>query len=463
MHPRTTLMSRQYLTTLLLALVTLTPASAQKLQQRMMDRYADVFDYPKVAAICEDLEARGKADVGTLRRLALAYRKMDRPSDAEAVYTRMMASGAAQDDDMLAYADLLRANGKYMEALDWYENYDAKAPGNARVQAYLKQPQLFKRLMQDSTRSSIRTMTINSPQADLGMSVLDELLLFSSARGDGAGGSRIYRWDEQPFLNLYSALLKGTNAEEPLVMRNDINSRYHDGTVSYDSLAKRMYYTRNNYYYGTLEKSERGDLNLGIYFSEVVTGEFGQQEWSNLIPFDHNDPNYNYGHPFVSPDGRRMYFTSDRPGGEGGTDIWYCDNLGNQWGAPQNMGPKVNTAGDEMYPLITADSVFYFASEGHPGLGGLDLFRTRLTKAGPGYVFNLGYPINTRWHDHSLLLLNDSVGFLASDRAGGMGSDDIYGCTIAPPMLYLSGKVIDKATKQPSKYWRTRPATCRAA
>lgn len=136
-------------------------------------------------------------------------------------------------------------------------------------------------------------------------------------RGEGAGGGRTYRWDEQPYLNLYSALLKGTTAEDPMVMRKDINSRYHDGTVSYDSLAKRMYYTRNNYFYGVLEKSQRGDLNLGIYFSDVVTGEFGQQEWGNLIPFDHNDPDHNYGHPFVSPDGRRLYFTSDRPGGEG--------------------------------------------------------------------------------------------------------------------------------------------------
>lgn len=449
MHPRTYLMSRQFLTTLLLAAASLTAVKAQKLQHRMVDRYSDVFDYPKVAAICEDLEARGKADIGTLRRLALAYRKMDRPGDAEGVYTRMMATGAAQPDDVLIYADLLRANGKYKEALDWYGNYDSLNPGNARVQAYLKQPQLFERMMRDSTRSSIRTVPINSAQADLGMSVLDELLLFSSARGEGAGGGRTYRWDEQPYLNLYSALLKGTTAEEPLVMRSDINSRYHDGTVSYDSLAKRMYYTRNNYFYGVLEKSQRGELNLGIYFSDVVTGEFGQQEWGTLIPFDHNDPDHNYGHPFVSPDGRRMYFTSDRPGGEGGTDIWFCDNLGNQWGAPQNMGPKVNTPGDEMYPMITPDSVFFFASDGHPGLGGLDLFRTRLGTTGPGYVFNLGYPINTRWNDHSLLLLNDSVGFLASDRAGGMGSDDIYGCTIAPPMLYLAGRVIDKETKQP--------------
>ncbi len=451
MHQRTPPMSRfLLLTTLLLAGAGSSfEVHAQKLQQRMADRYGEVFDYPKVAAIYEDLEASGKADVSVMRRLALAYRKMDQPMKAEGVYTRLMATGGAQPDDMLAYADLLRANGKYKEALDWYGNYDAMTPGNARVQSYLKQPGVFDRLMRDSTRSSIRTVPINSPQADLGMSVLNELLLFSSARGEGAGGSRTYAWDEEPYLNLYSALLKGTTAEEPLVMRNDINSRYHDGTVSYDSLAKRMYYTRNQYYYGVLNKSQRGELNLGIYFCDVVLGEFGQQEWGNLVPFDHNDVDQNNGHPFVSPDGRRLYFTSDRPGGEGGTDIWFCDNLGNQWGAPQNMGPKVNTAGDEMYPMITADSVFHFASDGHPGLGGLDLFRTRLKKDGPGYVFNLGYPVNTRWNDHSLILLNDSVGFLASDRSGGMGSDDIYGCTISPPMMYLAGTVIDKETKQP--------------
>lgn len=449
MYTRTYHHRRTLSLALLLVSVTLTPASAQKLQKRMVERYSETFDHPRVAAICEDLEARGKADAATMRLLATAYRKMDRPADAEAVYARMMAAGDVQADDLLAYADLLRANGGYQQALERYAEYDRKVPGNARVQAYLKQPQLFQRLMRDSTRSSIRTVPINSAQADLGMSVLDELLLFSSARGEGAGGSRAYRWDDQPYLNLYSALLKGATAEEPVVMRNDINSRYHDGTVSYDSLAKRMYFTRNNYFYGVKDKSKQGELNLGIYYSDVVTGEFGQPEWGGLVPFDHNDPEHNYGHPFVSPDGRRLYFISDRPGGQGGTDIWFCDNLGNQWSPPLNVGPKVNTAGDEMYPLITPDSVLYFASDGHPGLGGLDLFRTQLGPDGPGYVFNLGYPINTRWNDHSLLLLNDSVGFLASDRTGGAGSDDIYGCTIVPPMIYLAGRVVDKATRQP--------------
>ncbi|MDQ3101911.1 MAG: OmpA family protein, partial [Bacteroidota bacterium] len=258
-----------------------------------------------------------------------------------------------------------------------------------------------------------------------------------------------YVWDDQPFLNLYSALLKGETAEEVLVMRKDINSRYHDGTVSYDSLAKRMYFTRNNIHYGVLDKSKNGDLNLGIYFSEVVSGEFGQNEWGVLIPFQHNDPDHNYGHPFVSHDGKRLYFVSDRPGGIGGTDIWFCDNLGNQWGVPQNIGPKINTVGNEMYPCLKRDSTLYFASTGHPGLGGMDLFYSRLSRNGPGNVFNMGYPMSTRYNDHGLLLINDSTGFFASDRPGGAGSDDIYGCTVRPPTIYLAGIVIDRDTREP--------------
>ncbi|MBK8499950.1 MAG: OmpA family protein [Flavobacteriales bacterium] len=442
-------LTRSLATLLLAALVGMHGLRAQKLQERMASRYTEVFDYNKVAAIYEDLDAKGKSDASVLRRLAKAYEKLGDAPRAEGAYRRLMITTGRTPDDVLAFADQLRAMGKYSEALQQYEAYVKERPDDPRAQAYLKVPELFYRLKRDSTSATIRTVPINSPEADMGMSVMDELLLFSSARGEGTGGRRTYQWDDQPFLNLYTALLKGETAEDPMVMRAHVNSRYHDGTVSYDSLAKRMYFTRNQYFYGTLTKDEEGELNLGIYFSDVVTGEFGQPEWGNLIPFDHNDANSNAGHPCVSPDGRRLYFASDRPGGMGGVDIWYCDNLGNQWGVPQNMGPKVNTTGDEMYPYINRKGTLYFASNGHPGLGGLDLFYARIRESGPGNVFNLGYPMCTRFNDHSLLLLNDSSGFFASDRPGGQGSDDIYGCTLRPQMIYLAGTVIDKATRQP--------------
>lgn len=424
-------------------------AQAQKLKEKMADHAAEQFDYPHMAAIYEDLVLSGKADATDLRRLALAYRKMGQPQKAEATYLKLMGLGTQTPDDVFAYAEQLRANGKYADALEWYGTYAALRPEDARAQAYLKNPRIFERLMRDSASATIRTLPINSPQADLAPSIMEELLLFASARGEGVGGDRLYLWDEQPYLNLYSALWKGETAEEPLVMRKDLNSRYHDGVGSFDSVANRLYFTRNNFYYGTLDKNAKGELNLGIYHSDVITGEFGQPEWGNLVPFDHNDAEANYGHPCVSPDGRKLFFASDRAGGQGGTDIWYCENLGNQWGAPINMGPEVNSQGNEMFPYLHRDSTLYFVSSGLPGLGGYDIFYSRLSKNGPGKPFNLGYPMNTRYNDHGLIFFNDTTGFFASDRPGGKGSDDIYGCTVRPPMVYMAGIVIDKDSRQP--------------
>ncbi|MCB0793760.1 MAG: OmpA family protein [Flavobacteriales bacterium] len=423
---------------------------AQKLKERVADRYAEVFDYPAMARIYEDMAEKGKADVGDLRRLAMAYKRMGDMPKAEGTYTRIMATGSQSPQDMWDYAEVLRANGKYADAMTWYQNYAEQNPDDLRARRYLASPNFFERLMRDSTSATIRKVPINSPQADLGMTLFEDLLIFSSARGEGVGKNVSYTWDDQPFLNLHTALLKGETVEEPMVMRKDVNSRFHDGTVSFDSLAQRMYFTRNNFHYGTKSLSEDGELKLGIFFSDIQEGEFGNKEWGNLIPFDHNDPEYNLGHPCVSADGRKLFFVSDMPGGQGGTDIWFCENLGNNWGVPQNMGDKVNTPGNEMYPFLNTDSVLYFTSTGHPGLGGMDIFYSRLTPKGPGNVFNLAYPMNTKYNDHGLILMaDDTTGFFVSDRPGGSGSDDIYGCTIRPPMMYLSGIVIDRMTREP--------------
>lgn len=425
-------------------------SQGQTLKKRMAEQYFEVFDYPKAAAIYEDLVASGKATDTDMRALALAYKRMQEWDKAEKTYARMMGTGTARPIDMLEYAEVLRNNGKYEDALTWYENYADQNPDDGKASTYLKQKGLFDRLLKDSTGSVVRKLPINSDKADIGVTVMEELLLFSSARGEGAGGRTAYNWDGEPYLNVYSALLKGETAEDPLVMRKDVNSRFHDGIPSFDSIAHRMYYTRNNFHYGVMDKAANGELKLGIFYLDVVEGPFGNKEWGPLMPFDHNDAQYNTGQPCVAPNGRKLFFVSDRPGGLGGTDIWVCDDLGNQWGAPYNIGAPINTPGNEMYPFIAQDSTLFFASNGHPGLGGYDIFRARLRPAGPGRVFNLGHPLNTRHNEHGLILLaDDSTGFFSSDRPGGMGSDDIYGCTVRPQMLRIEGIVRDKDSKEP--------------
>ena len=254
------------------------------MKERMASQAAEVFDYPKMVTIYEDMDKKGKSTQDDLRALALAYKKLDRPIDAEGAYKRMVNMGPLPASDMLGYADVLRANGHYTEALTWYGNYAKTDPDDPRIKPYVEYTDMFMRLKRDSTRNEVRTVPINSPQADLGLAIMDDLLLFSSARGEGVGGKTKYKWDDQPFLNLYSALLKGQTASEPLVMRKDLNSRYHDGTASYDSTARRIYITRDNVLRGKITKADDGQLKLGIYFSDIVPGEWNQKEWDGLQP-----------------------------------------------------------------------------------------------------------------------------------------------------------------------------------
>ncbi|MEO7080774.1 MAG: OmpA family protein [Flavobacteriales bacterium] len=439
---------RYFILAIALLLLASPAVQAQSLKHRMADRYAAVFDYTNMAKVYEDIIAGKKAVPADYRQLAFAYKKLGEHDKAAATYKKLIDLGNPAPDDMLSYANQLRAQGKYEEALTWYTSYSEKAPDDEWVKAYVKNGDFFEKLVRDSTKDVVRRLPINSTEADLAPAVMNDLLLFSSARGEGVGGKTKYKWDREPFLNLYSALLKGETATDPMVMRKDVNSRYHDGSASFDSTRQRLYFTRDNFYYGKLIKASNGEIKLGIYYTDITKGEFGQPEWGALVPFKHNDPEFNVGQPSISPDGKRLYFVSDRPGGRGGTDIWYCDNEGGEWAAPKNMGSMVNTPGSEMYPFITADSTLYFSSTGHPGLGGYDIFSVRLTAAGPGRVFNLGYPMNTVHNDHGLILLaDDSTGFFVSDRPGGMGSDDIYGCTVHPPRIRIQGVVLDKLSQ----------------
>ena len=203
-----------------------------------------------------------------------------------------------------------------------------------------------------------------------------------------------------------------------------------------------MYFTRDNYNAGVIGKSTiDGIVKLKIY--QQVKNNDGI--WSAPTEFDYNGNDYSTGHPSLSADGKNLYFASDRPGGYGGTDIYVCTKINNNWSAPQNLGAEINTEGNEMFPYISNTNTLYFASNGKPGLGGLDIFSSTINNDKCSTPENMGYPINTDKDDFGLITNSNSAdGYFTSNRKG---SDDIYSfiknCTL------LKGIVYDEKTLKP--------------
>ena len=354
----------------------------------------------------------------------------------------------ANPEDLFNYAHALRMNKKYKEALQVYKRLEMLLPDDPVVQEYLSDPEVFQKIVRDSTRYAIQLSSINSPESDFGVCVIDSSnVFFSSARAEGRGSGRIYSWNNQSYLNIFEtnfrpdSTLEGAHASGRL-----LNTRYHEGSLAYDKVNDVLYFTRNNVKGSHNEQnSENGDLNLAIYFSQRVNGEWGEPE-----AFEYNNPEYSYGHPAISEDGQKLFFVTDQGGGMGGTDIWVCQRDGDKWGLPENLGFKVNTPGNEMFPYVLENRLF-FSSDGHPGLGGMDVFYATMVGNAILGLMNMGYPINSSDDDFSILLLKGARrGFFASNRMGGMGDDDIYELVISPPkFIHLSGIVVDDLTNEP--------------
>lgn len=222
---------------------------------------------------------------------------------------------------------------------------------------------------------------------------------------------------------------------------------YHDGPVCVSADGSELYITRNNYNSLLGKKGMNGYNNLKLMVA------FKQLDglWGKPLDVPFNGDGFSTGHAFLSADGQTLYFASDREGSIGGSDIWYVTRQDEGWSEPVNLGKDINTEGDEMFPFVDAENRFYFASNGHLGLGGLDLFVA--APKGAGYeVRNMGYPINSEKDDFSLFLNQDGVnGYFASNREGGKGEDDIYRFKILNAVAFkkhLKSKLIDLNTRQ---------------
>jgi outer membrane protein OmpA-like peptidoglycan-associated protein len=272
----------------------------------------------------------------------------------------------------------------------------------------------------------IKNLSINSYNSDFGVAYYnDETIVFSSTRKDSENVSKRWEGNNQFFLNFYvgDSLVDGDVMRYESLM-GEGNSKFHESNAAFNRERTKVYFTRNNFYESKKSLSSDRKMKLAIYIADV--GADGR--WYNIVPFPYNSEEYNNGHPTLSLDGKTMYFTSDMSGTLGRTDIFKVDITSTgTFTVPQNLGGNVNTAGREMFPFIAPDGTLYFSSDGHSGMGKLDIFKTDSDELELASVQNIGQPFNSTRDDFAYVLNDNMIeGYFSSNRPGGKGDDDIY-------------------------------------
>jgi outer membrane protein OmpA-like peptidoglycan-associated protein len=352
------------------------------------------------------------------RRLAKTYRRMGDLGRSAEWYEKTIQLDEADPEDKLYYAEALKNLGRYDEAVKFYEAYNRQHPGDIRALSHLQDRYYYKDLLADTARYNMKTLEVNNENPIIGLTLFeDEKLLVSAVNLENGKTQEV-----SPFLDVYECDFTSNNEiVQPRLITDKVNSKFHDGPVFYSFSEKKLYITRNNMRNGRPVRDKNGNVNLKIYSSEYQNGE-----WTNATELKFNGDGYSTGHACISKDGKTMYLVSTREGGSGGSDIYQSLRAGSGWSAPINLGSIVNTPGNEMFPYISDDNTLYFASDGHAGLGGLDIFKCELKNGEWEKPINLGSPVNSSMDDFALVYDKQTDnGFFCSNRAGH-GDDNIY-------------------------------------
>ena len=329
-------------------------------------------------------------------------------------------------DNLFKYAHALKGTGKYGRAKRLMRLYNKALKEEGSKRTYRPRPReaALDNILSTEEDYEIKNVGVNSEYSDFSpMFYQDNKVVYASAKDSAFLNTRRYKWNNQPYLDLYVAKINQESDEvrNAVKFSKKINTKYHEAAVTFSPDQKTIYFTRNNYG-KKLKRDNKGINHLKIYMSKKVG-----DSWTEAVELPFNSDEYSTGHPALSPDGSKLYFVSDMPGSIGKTDLFVVDVLGDgQFSEPRNLGPDINTERREMFPFIS-DEKLYFSSDGHVGLGGLDIYESDISDEGFSEVRNMGQPLNSKRDDFSYIINEESQkGFFASNRRGGKGDDDIY-------------------------------------
>lgn len=390
---------------------------AQNKDTKIADKLYNRYEFVSAAKEYQKLADNGKADGYVYKQLADTYYNMFNTTEAITWYKKAVET--PQDaETYFRYAQMLKANGKYEEANKQMNKFASMSPNDLRAKAFKENPNYVPKILGKEIAYNVNSLPVSTDKSEFGAVLYNNDLYFTSARN---GARKNYGWNEEPFLDVYKAVLgDGGNFSEATTV-NELNSKYHDGPVTITSDGNTIYFSSDSFREGSFEKDKVNKLKLGK--NNLYKATKNGDKWENIKPLSINSKEYSLSNPSISRDGKTLYFSSNMPGSLGGVDIWKVSVNGDEFGAPENLGPKVNTEGNESFPFIADDnSTLYFASSGKQGLGGYDVYQIDLSKGTES--FNMGKPINSEKDDFSFSFNKaKNMGFFSSNRNG---NDDIF-------------------------------------
>ena len=419
---------------------------AQPGKQKKADTLFNKFSFVKAAEVYKELIKNNYNKDYATRQLADCYAYLRNPAAATRYYKSVVEQENVPIEYYYSYAQALRGIKKYDESREWMQRFKDSG-GITNTENFEKDLDFMANVFSSKKQYFLKRININSQYSDFGAIEHNGKIYFSSSRDEGVSVKRVYGWNEQPFLDVYVAD-KGSRrrVDHTSKLKGDVNSIYHDGPVAITTDGKTMYFSRNAANKFGKETDKNGISHMGIYKATLI-----DSVWTNIKKLAINSNDYSVQHPALNKENTRLYFSSDMPGGQGASDIYYVELFENDSiGKPQNLGAVVNTKDTEGTPFVNNEGILFFSSDGHFGLGMLDIFGTVADENGTiTDVVNLGVPVNSERDDFSFTMNPDGLtGYFSSNRRGGRGDDDIYEY-YRKPLLNVRGQVVDAINSNP--------------
>ncbi|WP_264565608.1 OmpA family protein [Flavobacterium sp. N3904] len=425
---------------------------AQKTTVAKADSNYDRYAYVDAITNYEKVAEKGYKDEKMFQKLGNAYYFKAELSQAQKWYEQLFALYPNQEPEYFyRYSQALKSIGDYTKADLMLEQFNAKTGNDKRGILFKDNRNYLDEIKANSDRFQVVDAGINSTFSDYGSSFLGNKLVFSSARDTGGVSKKVFKWTNKSFTNLYWAEIKPDGEMgKPERFERKINSKFNESTPVFTQDGQTMYFTRNNFLEGKRGRDSNKNTLLKLYKATLDN----EGNWDTVIELPFNSDQYSVAHPALSVDEKTLYFASDMPGTLGQSDLFRVGiNADGTYGTPENLGAEINTEGRETFPFISDDNELYFATDGRPGLGGLDIFVAKIEVDNSFYnIQNVGFPINSNQDDFAFLINSKNRnGFFTSNRDGGKGYDDIYRFVENKKLTCeqtLSGLVTDLETKE---------------